>query len=78
MLALALIAAAFLTYFELSRGAALKPDDVTPQLCQQVDQWKRDAAVQPTNPQNVADRGLVGLSLFQNLNFAIRWTIRIP
>ncbi len=34
-------------------------DYLTPQLRQQVDQLKRDAAAQPTNAQNVVGRGLL-------------------
>ena len=60
VLPFAILAAVILTYFGLSRRlTAQNPDYLTPQLRQQVNQLKRDAAAQPTNPQNVTDRGLI-------------------
>jgi hypothetical protein len=53
----------FLLYFGLSRiltAQSPRGSDYLPrQLRQQVDQLKRDAASQPTNGQNVAQRGLI-------------------
>ena len=59
ILTLALVTAAIVAYFGLSRATAQNPDYLTPQLRQQVNQLKRDAAAQPTNPQNVPDRGVI-------------------
>lgn len=56
----AILAAVILPYFGLSRTlTAQNPDYLTPQLRQEVNQLKRDALAQPTNPQNVVDRGLI-------------------
>ncbi|HYL38013.1 MAG TPA: DUF3604 domain-containing protein [Bryobacteraceae bacterium] len=62
-LASAILAALALSYVALSRLLTAQNsrsgDYLTPQLRQQVDQLKRDASSQPTNPQNVAQRGLI-------------------
>ena len=60
LLSAAILSAAVFGYFALShRLTAQNGDYLTPQLRQQVNQLKRDVATQPTNAQNVAQRGVV-------------------